>query len=91
VNELVTNAAKHGATEINVVYEFRGGAHQLSVRDDGNGLPVGFDLDHNSGGLGMKVVKALANQLGGHVSAAPNPGDRGCCFTVVFPDQRFLN
>ncbi|RCS21407.1 sensor histidine kinase [Phyllobacterium salinisoli] len=39
VNELAANAAKHGATEINIVYEINGDVHELSVRDDGEGLP----------------------------------------------------
>jgi two-component sensor histidine kinase len=88
VNELATNAAKHGATEIEVAYAIRGETHALSIRDDGEGLPPGFDLEQSSSGLGMKVVKALAMQLGGHVSAAANPGARGCCFTVALPAQR---
>jgi two-component sensor histidine kinase len=85
VNELATNAAKHGATEIDVVYRVTGEAHELSIRDDGEGLPPGFDLEQSSSGLGMKVVKALAGQLGGRLSAVPNEGGRGCCFTVAFP------
>jgi two-component sensor histidine kinase len=91
VNELATNAAKHGATEINVVYAIRGDVHELSIRDDGEGLPPGFDLEQSASGLGMKVVKALVGQLGGHVSAVPNPGGCGCCFTVAFPTQHFLD
>ncbi|MFC6488194.1 sensor histidine kinase [Nitratireductor sp. GCM10026969] len=85
VNELVTNAAKHGATNINVVYHLKDGMHELSVRDNGEGLPPGFDLEQSASGLGMKVVKALADQLGGRVSAVPNPSGCGCCFTVAFP------
>lgn len=85
VNELAANAAKHGATEINVVYEIKGDVHELSVRDDGEGLPPGFDLEQSSSGLGMKVVRALSGQLGGRVSAVRNPGGSGCCFTVALP------
>lgn len=85
VNELVTNSAKHGAEEINVIYRITDAVHELSVRDNGDGLPDSFDPENCGSGLGMKVVKSLASQLGGRVSAAPNPAARGCCFTVAFP------
>ena len=44
VNELVTNAAKHGAGTITVSYKILGDNHELSVSDEGDGLPDGFDL-----------------------------------------------
>lgn len=85
VNELVTNAAKHGAGKTEVAYKVEGGMHELSVRDDGEGLPAGFDLEKSGNGLGMKVVRKLAIQLEGRVSAGPNPGGRGAYLTVAFP------
>jgi two-component sensor histidine kinase len=84
VNELVTNAAKHGADAIEVRYRINGGVHQLIVCDDGVGLPPDFDPEQSGGGLGMKVVRVLANQLGGRMTAAPNPAGRGTCFEVAF-------
>ena len=39
----------------------------LSVRDDGVGLPAGFDLK-KSLGLGMRIVAALSKQLGAAIS-----------------------
>jgi two-component sensor histidine kinase len=35
----------------------------VSVRDEGIGLPAGFDVAKNKG-LGMRIVTALARQLG---------------------------
>lgn len=85
VNELVTNAAKHGSRKIKVGYRINGDVHELSVCDDGDGLPPGFDPEHSvRGGLGMKIVSVLANQVGGRLTAAPNPAGRGSCFTVAF-------
>jgi two-component sensor histidine kinase len=84
VNELVTNAAKHGADKVDVLYRINGGVHQLVVCDDGNGLPPGFDPEQSEGGLGMKVVRVLADQLGGRMTATPNPAGRGTCFEVAF-------
>ena len=84
LNELITNAAKHGAGRIDVEYTIEGGRHELSVCDEGEGLPRDFD-SKNTDGLGMKVVHALAGQLGGTVSAAANACGRGACFTVTYP------
>jgi len=83
LNELVTNAAKHGAGTINVAYKIVGDLHELSVRDEGQGLANDFDPEKTAG-LGMKVVKALAKQLGGHMTAEANPIGRGACFRVAY-------
>jgi two-component sensor histidine kinase len=83
LNELVTNAAKHGAGRIDVAYRIVDGVHELSVCDEGQGLTDGFDPDH-AAGLGMKVVTALAKQLSGHMTAQANPAGRGACFKVAF-------
>jgi len=84
VNEFVTNAAKHGAGRIEVAYKITDGQRELRVRDEGAGLPAGFDPDGMKG-LGMKVVTALARQLGGRTIAGPSPTGSGACFAVVFP------
>ncbi len=84
INELVTNAAKHGAEDIAVSFaKDAHGRHQLTVSDDGEGLPPRFD-PHSSQGLGMKVVLSLVRQLRGDLSADPGPGGRGATFTVSF-------
>lgn len=85
LNEMVTNAAKHGTGKIEVTYRIEGDLHELSVCDDGKGLPAGFDLDQSMTGLGMRVVKILAKQLGGRVTTSSNPMGRGSCFMVAFP------
>lgn len=85
VNELTTNAAKHGAGTIAVSYRISGDLHELRICDEGEGLPTGFDPDKRGEGLGMKVVTTLANQLGGRMTAGPNPAGQGSCFTVAFP------
>ena len=85
VNELVTNAAKHGAGKINVSYKSGAAGHELIVCDHGEGLPDGFDPARTVRGLGMKIVHVLAKQLGGGVTARPNPSGMGACFAVTFP------
>jgi two-component sensor histidine kinase len=87
VNELVTNAKKHGAGAIKVTFRTSGrGEYELCVLDQGPGLPEGFSPDrHSAGSLGMKLVALLVNQLDGRLSAGANPAGRGACFTVAFP------
>jgi two-component sensor histidine kinase len=86
VNELVTNAAKHGSREIEVrLTPSADGQFDLSVCDQGPGLPDDFDPARSSKGLGMKLIVVLARQLGGSVVAEANPSGRGACLTVKIP------
>jgi two-component sensor histidine kinase len=84
VNELVTNAAKHGAGTITVSYVIRGDRRILSVSDEGDGLATGFDLKTAKTGLGIKVVGLLAKQLGGEFTASSGTQGRGSVFCVTF-------
>lgn len=83
VNELVTNAAKHGDGRIEVAYWRRANGHELSVCDQGAGLAESFD-PAASMGLGMKVVTALSRQLNGHLDVSGSPAGRGTCFKIAF-------
>jgi two-component sensor histidine kinase len=86
VNELAANARKHGAGAITVSFDCNGGQHELAVTDQGNGLPKGLlARGATATGLGMKVVRALAEQLKGEVSARPPTVGRGTCIAVSFP------
>lgn len=85
VNELVTNAAKHGTGPISVVYRCQGKC-TITVCDEGPGLPAGFNPATNSSGLGMKVTHVLAGQLGGSLTAGANPSGKGACMSVTFPN-----
>jgi two-component sensor histidine kinase len=84
LNELVTNAAKHGDGGIEVTLNVRAGVPEITVSDQGKGLPGGFDPVNSNKSLGMKVILALAKQLGGNLSATNNPHGRGACFKVTF-------
>ncbi len=57
VNELVTNAAKHGAGKITVRFKNRE-MRTVTVCDQGSGLPGDFDLAKPGRGLGMKIIKS---------------------------------
>ncbi|GAA0867602.1 GAF domain-containing sensor histidine kinase [Brevundimonas basaltis] len=86
MNELVTNAAKHGSGRIDVLYEASEDGYALSVCDEGR-LPDDFDPDCASTGLGMRVVRLLAEQLGGAL-AVSRRSDGSPCFKVSFPESR---
>lgn len=87
VNELVTNAKKHGAGTITITFDSPAeGQCRLCVLDRGDGLPADFSVDlPGGGGLGMRMIAVLVTQLNGKLSAGANPAGRGACFTVVFP------
>jgi two-component sensor histidine kinase len=84
VNELVTNAAKHGAGRIGVTYSKDDREHRITVCDEGDGLPLDFDPTAPTRSLGMRVITSLAQQLEGRVEARNRPGGKGSCFEVTF-------
>jgi two-component sensor histidine kinase len=84
-NELVTNAVKHGGGKVRVSFRISEGMNELAVRDEGIGLPGGLDLTNSTNGLGMRVVRALAKQLGGSIGARANTPGQGSCVSVTFP------
>jgi two-component sensor histidine kinase len=84
VNELVTNAAKQGATKVAVTLHYDGGDRVLTVANDGNSLPAGFDL-HKSKGLGLKVVLALAQRFHVDVTCVNQTGAPGVAFVMRAP------
>lgn len=84
VNELITNAVKHGKGQVIVRIEASLPAvRSISVLDDGPGLPAGFNPAH-SRGLGMKIVQALVKQIGGTLEFRPGDNGRGVCSIVKF-------
>lgn len=86
VNELVTNALKYAVskakqTNIDIKLAKRGQNLELSVSDDGSGLPENFD-PVDSGSFGLHLVEILADQLQGVFSWE---NDHGARFVVSFP------
>ena len=84
-NELVTNAAKHGAGRIDVIFRASDDMNQLIVCDEGAGLGEGLAPNAATAGLGMRVITALAQQLRGTLDAGPRADGPGACFTLKFP------
>ena len=78
VNELVTNSLKYAypadtGGEIRVVLQAEQDQHHLAVSDEGMGFPRDFDIG-SSKSLGLKLVEALAGQLGGTLSLSNDGG-----------------
>lgn len=78
LNELVTNAYKHGRSadgnhSVSVCVARAGGEVVLTVRDRGPGLPSDI-LTQRRGSLGMTLVGALVRQLGGRWTTTSDDG-----------------
>jgi PAS domain S-box-containing protein len=94
LNELTTNAIKHAfrgraAGEICVaLHAVEEGRFVLSFRDNGVGLPQGFDIAR-SPSLGLKLVRMLAEQLGGQLEIIVHDGTEfRIAFQVEEPAER---
>lgn len=87
VAEAVANAIEHGfanrdggAIHVECLRD-GAGALAIEVRDDGRGLPAGFDMERG-GSLGLTIAATLAGQLGGRFEMA---GDEGATARLVLP------
>lgn len=98
LENLVTNAQRFATSRIVLRARVDGSRVELSVHDDGAGLPsaeayaqswqasVRFhEHEGKSGtGLGLAIVRSIVEQLGGSVSAGPSP-DGGAAFGFTLP------
>jgi two-component sensor histidine kinase len=87
LNELITNALKHGCPvgrpgRIRVSFGTEEGSYRLSVADDGPGLPADYAPDQKKS-LGMRAIDALARQLRGRLVIESTK--TGAHLAVVFP------
>jgi two-component sensor histidine kinase len=87
INELVSNAGKYAYPDraggsIWVRVQPVNEAIAISVRDEGVGLPLGFD-PAASKRLGTRLVNALSKQLSGELTQLPVP--TGANFTLHIP------
>jgi two-component sensor histidine kinase len=97
VTELLHNAAEHAFADgapgtIELVAERDGDELVVRVRDDGQGLPPGFDVDGTEG-LGLQIVRTLVTgELGGTLTMGPpadgRPGTEAVLTVPGVPAQR---
>ncbi len=86
INELVSNSLKHafaGVCAPRLVVSLArnaDGRRELTVRDNGAGMPAGFDLARAQT-LGLSLVMNLVRQIGGTITTRTGPGTE---YTVVF-------
>ena len=83
INELVTNAFKHGLAvgafgQVKVkVRAIADGRWRMIVADDGRGSARPASRANDGRGLGLKLVEIFAEQLGGTVRICTTPNYRG--------------
>tara|TARA_B100000508_G_C11465278_1_gene281471 strand:- start:6569 stop:8710 length:2142 start_codon:yes stop_codon:yes gene_type:complete len=89
--ELVTNSFKYGFKdrsdgEISVsVFKQSDNTYKLEVKDNGIGLPKGFNVNE-SGSMGLELVRGLAWQLDGEFNMF-EPEEGGSGFVVIFKNE----
>jgi two-component sensor histidine kinase/PAS domain-containing protein len=81
LNELLTNAFKYAfrgreSGRIAVSFRERAGMHELSVADDGVGIPAEAAYGPNGDSLGLRIVEVLTHQLDGTLQHEPHSGTR---------------
>ena len=85
-NELVTNALKYAFTDNKsgiiqiMVKKIKSNTLKLIVRDDGVGLPKGFNFINNKH-LGLTLVRLLSDDLSGELNIS---GDNCTEVSVIF-------
>lgn len=89
VNELVSNACKYafgtgGTGTIRIELAADGPGYALTVSDDGKGFDGAAPAVGS--GLGMRIVKAVAQSLGGAIEAVPR--ERGSAFRLAVAKRR---
>ncbi|HZO91631.1 MAG TPA: PAS domain-containing protein [Chthonomonadaceae bacterium] len=84
VNELVSNAIKHGDGTITLKFHRTDGEAELEITDEGAGFPEGFD-GKLAARTGLELVEHLTRyDLGGHIHYANRP-EGGGRVILTFP------
>lgn len=89
VSELITNSIKYAyppsmSGEVFIGFKDRGDHVLVCIRDEGIGLPNGFEPS-KSDGLGMKIVTSLVRQVRGELAMTPRT--RGAQFDIKIPSN----
>lgn len=88
VNELVTNAIKHGGGQVEVNCWNSPDTLHIEVSNDGARLPDRFDVE-SSDGFGLRAVRAIISGYGGKI-IAESLEDGGALFAVAVPMSALL-
>jgi signal transduction histidine kinase len=89
---LVDNAVHHADSRVTLTARDLPGSVELSVADDGPGIPAalreavfepGTTMREGGSGLGLGIARRVARSFGGEVSLAEST--EGACFVVSMP------
>ncbi len=96
-NEILTNAYKYAFAdrsdgelwvELSILRKESGEenvfTHQLTIRDNGQGLPEGFKLEEQKS-MGSQIITLLVDQIEGKLHYS---GDTGTTFIILFSDEK---
>jgi two-component sensor histidine kinase len=88
INELLTNALKHAFPDdrhghVRVSFERAGEGFVLRMSD--NGVGIAPHTGTKGSGLGQRLVRSMADQIGGTLDIKPEEGGAGTVVTVRFP------
>ena len=93
INEAITNAFKYafpddrpGTVRLNL-YRLTRTTYQLTIEDDGVGLPEGYNPAH-SRSLGMTLMHGFSDQLGGELTITST---HGLSINLVFEEEQLTN
>ena len=91
MTELVTNAVKYAfpggrSGTISVSLKKNSGGATLAVRDDGIGLPPGFNLN-TSRGMGLNLVRSLLSQIDGKFRLEAEAQGTSCSVEFALADS----
>jgi two-component system, sensor histidine kinase PdtaS len=83
INELITNSLKYGGQNNNsptleIVIKNNANTVELTIADNGQGLPAGFDLAQSKS-FGLKLVNSLIKQLSGKLDYC---AENGTCWKL---------
>lgn len=88
LNELVTNAIKHGGGSVMVFCTVKDGVLLLRVLNDGRPLPEGFTIGE-SGSFGLRAVNAMVKGFKGNLAASNLPDGR-VQFAITMPQSELM-
>jgi len=103
LGNLIDNAMAHGGAGVHITTRIvpRDGALELSVIDDGAGVPLelhvrlgqrffrGEPAAVSGSGLGLSIVSRIAELHGAAIRFGPGPADRGLSVQILFPQPFF--
>ncbi len=78
----MTNAFRHsGAGKVTIALNFEGDEFQLSVDDDGIGLPANYE----DRGHGFRNMRSDAKTMGGRLEASTGTNEQGTVVSCTIP------